>query len=256
MTTPKSIFVTGAASGIGRETALFFADKGWTVGIFDVNESGLTSLGEQIGEDRCIRMRMDVTDFDSVKSAVSAFTDKTGGRMDILFNNAGILRMGTLETIPLADQGLTIDINLKGMLNCIYAALDVLKQTEDARIINMSSGSAAYGIPDLAVYSATKHAVRGLTEALNIEFEPFDIYVCDIMPGYVATPMVTDAAVQAKSVEKLGVNITTDEIAQLVWKAAHNKKIHWPLGGSLVVSLILTLLPFLKRPMIKSSTGY
>ena len=256
MAPPKSIFVTGAASGIGRETALFFAKQGWMVGIFDVNESGLASLGEQIGEDRCILQKMDVTDFDSVKSAIAAFTNKTDGKMDILFNNAGILRMGTFESIPLEDQCLIADINFKGILNCINASLDVLKQTEGSRIINMSSGSAAYGIPDLAVYSATKHAVRGLTEALNIEFEPFDIYVCDIMPGYVATPMVTDAPVQAKSVEKLGVNITADEIAQLVWKAAHNKKIHWPLGGSLVVSLILTLLPFLKRPMIKSSTGY
>jgi NADP-dependent 3-hydroxy acid dehydrogenase YdfG len=149
-----------------------------------------------------------------------------------------------------------IDVNFKGILNCINASLDILKKTKDARVINMSSGSAAYGIPELAVYSSTKHAVRGLTEALNIEFEAYDIYVCDIMPAYVDTPMVTDAKVQAKSVEKLGINITANEIAQLVWKAAHKKKIHWAIGGSLVASMILSVFPFLKRPLIKSSAGY
>ena len=84
----------------------------------------------------------------------------------------------------------------------------------------MSSGSAGYGIPELAVYSSTKHAVKGITEALNIEFESYDIFVCDIMPNYVATPMVNDAEHQAKSVEKMGVNLTTQQVAEVVWKAA------------------------------------
>lgn len=256
MALSKSIFITGAASGIGRETALFFAKQGWLVGMFDVNEPGLALLAKQLGEDKCVTKQMDVTDYDSVKRAVAAFVEKSGGYMDILFNNAGILHMGRFESISLEDQWLTVDVNFKGVLNCINASLDVLKKTKDARIINMSSGSAAYGIPELAVYSSTKHAIRGLTEALNIEFEADDIYVCDIMPGYVSTPMVTEAEVMAKSVEKLGINITADEVARVVWKAAHKRKIHWQLGGSLLVSLILLLFPFLKRPFIKASTGF
>jgi NADP-dependent 3-hydroxy acid dehydrogenase YdfG len=256
MTSPNSIFISGAASGIGRETALFFARKGWIVGIFDIDEDGLSLLQSEIGGDNCYLQKMDVTNFEDVKSAVAAFVEKTGGKINVLFNNAGILRMGAFESISIKEQMMTVDVNFKGILNCVNAALEILKQTKDARIINMSSASAAYGIPELAVYSATKHAVRGLTEALNIEFEAYDIHVCDIMPGYVATPMVADATVQARSVEKLGVNIKADEIAQLVWKAAHKKKIHWPLGGSFLISMILTIFPFLKRSLIKSSAGY
>jgi len=81
MTDRKNIFVTGAASGIGRETARFFARQGWFVGIFDVNEEGLRALQSEIGENNCCLGRMDVTDPESVKKSVEAFTEQTGGRM-------------------------------------------------------------------------------------------------------------------------------------------------------------------------------
>lgn len=256
MSSLKSIFITGAASGIGKQTALHFSKKGWFVGISDINESGLAALAAEIGNQKSFAQKMDVTDFESVKETVNAFLAQTGGHMDVLFNSAGILRMGPFEAIAHTDQMLIVDINFKGILNCINASFPALRTTMGARIINMSSGSAAYGIPELAVYSATKHAVRGVTEALNIEFEGYDIFVCDIMPGYVSTPMVVDAQVKAKSIEKLGVNITPVQVAETVWKAAHKKKIHWQLGGSLPVSILLLLFPFLKRPFIKASTGY
>jgi NAD(P)-dependent dehydrogenase (short-subunit alcohol dehydrogenase family) len=256
MSSRKSIFVTGAASGIGKQTALYFGKKGWFVGISDLNENGLASLAAEIGNHNLFVKKMDVTDFENVKKTVDAFLEQTGGCMEVLFNSAGILRMGPFEAISHRDQMLTVDVNFKGILNCVNASFTALRTTKGARIINMSSGSAAYGIPELAVYSATKHAVRGLTEALNIEFEGYDIFVCDIMPGYVATPMVTDADVKARSIEKLGVHITPEQVAETVWKAAHKKKIHWQLGGSLPVSLLLLLFPFLKRPFIKASTGY
>ena len=256
MSASKNIFITGAASGIGRETALLFASKGWFVGIFDINEGPLEALQEEIGRKNCYLQQMDVTDFEDVQSAVNGFVEKTGGKMDVLFNNAGILRMGPFESISIKEQMMTVDVNFKGILNCINAALDILKHTKDARIINMSSASAIYGSPELAVYSSTKHAVKGLTEALNIEFESYDITVCDIMPIYVATPMVNEARHQAKSVEKLGVNLTADQVAEVVWKAANGKKLHWQMGGSIWTALLLTFFPFLKRPLVKASAGY
>jgi len=256
MFSKKSIFVTGAASGIGKQTALYFLQKGWYVGMTDIHEGGLTALQAQVNDQNTFTRKMDVTDFENVKETVDAFLQKTGGRMDVLFNNAGILRMGPFEAISQKDQAAIVDVNFKGVLNCINASFPALRTTKDARIINMSSGSAAYGIPEITVYSATKHAVRGLTEALNIEFEGYDIFVCDIMPAYVATPMVVDAPVKAKSVEKLGIALTPEQVAHTVWKAAHKKKIHWVLGGSPLLSLVLAFLPFLKRPLIKASTGY
>ena len=97
----KSIFITGAASGIGRETALLFGKKGWFVGIVDVNEEGLKTLQSEIGEANCFSKFMDVTDSESVQKALTAFTEKTGGQLDVIFNNAGIIEFGHFESVQI-----------------------------------------------------------------------------------------------------------------------------------------------------------
>jgi short-subunit dehydrogenase len=120
----------------------------------------------------------------------------------------------------------------------------------------MCSASAIYGIPELAVYSATKHAVKALTEALDIELEKYGITVSDILVPYVRTPLVTDADVKAFSIEKMGVHVEPRQVAETVWKAAHGSKIHWKMTGAL--KLLLSLFwafPFAKRSIIKSQTA-
>lgn len=116
----------------------------------------------------------------------------------------------------------------------------------------MSSASAVYGVPELATYSASKFAVRGLTEALSIEFEQYDITVSDIMAPYVQTPMLTEASRIATSVDRLGVNLTPEMVAKTVWKAAHGKKVHWKTG--FVLKLIVfasSCFPFANRTAIR-----
>ncbi len=251
----KNIFITGAASGIGRETALLFAKNGWFVGIVDVNEDGLVSLRSEIGEENCCLAVMDVTDLQSVGNAVEAFVGKTGGTMDVLFNNAGIAHMGPNEEIAIEDQHKIVDVNLKGILSCIHVGLPHLKNTPGARIISMCSASAIYGIPELAVYSSTKHAVKGLTEALDIELEKYGIIVSDILVPYVKTPMVTDPDIQAFSVKKMGVNVEAHQVAATVWKAAHGSRVHWKMTGALRLLLALFwVFPFAKRFIIKAQT--
>lgn len=249
----KSILITGAASGIGRETALYFAKKNWFVGLYDLNGKGAASLGEQIGQDNCCWGQMDVTCPDSVQKGVSLFARKTGQGLDLLFNSAGVLFMGLHENISLENQKKTVDINLMGTLNLIHACLPLLKTTKKAAIINMSSASAVYGTPELAVYSATKHAIRGLTEGLNIEFEPLDIHVSDIMVSFVATPMVLKADHRATSLTRLKAGITPQMVARAVFKTYHSKKVHWQVGGLLKVLIFSThLFPFAKRFLIKT----
>ncbi|MBI5586598.1 MAG: SDR family oxidoreductase [Deltaproteobacteria bacterium] len=254
MADSKSIFITGAASGIGRETALPFARRGWQVGLFDIDQAGLNSLQKAIGAGDSILQITDVTDPESVQRALETFADATGGRMDVLFNNAGTLHMGPHETIPLAGQQHIVDVNFKGVLNCIHFALPLLKNTPGARIINMSSASAFYGIPELAVYSATKHALSGLTEALDLELEPYGITVCDLQAPYVQTPMILAAEKQAFSVGKMGIKLTPDQIAKAVWKAAQQQKLHWKLGGPAIHFLFFLFwaFPFAKRRLVKS----
>ena len=165
----RSIFVTGAAAGIGRATAVLFARRGWLVGLYDVDEAGLARVAAEIGESATVRGRLDVADPRAFEPAIAAFGDRTGGRMDVLFNCAGILRMGAFDAIPIAEYERQVAINVLGPIYGIRAALPLLARGERPAIVTMSSASAQYGVPEMAVYSATKFFVRGLTEALELE---------------------------------------------------------------------------------------
>ena len=121
----------------------------------------------------------------------------------------------------------------------------------------MSSTSAEYGSPDHAVYSASKFFVKGLTEALNIEFEPLGIQVSAIIAPYVNTPMVNNASVKAASVQKLGVKIEANQVAQTVWKAAHGNKVIWRVGmDAVALNLLSRLFGSAAKPIVKNLTGY
>ena len=250
----KSIIVTGAASGIGRETAKLFAGKGWLVGIFDVNESGLESLEREIGASNCVLQVMSVSDVESVRKAMDGFAERTGGTVDVLFNNAGILKFGHFENVDIAESNRIVGVNLKGVLNCAHCCLKYLKATPGSRILNMASTSAIYGIPDLSVYSATKHAVCAMTEAWDIEFQKYGITVCDILAPFVNTPLL-DAPDKVYCVEKMGIDIEPTEVAETVWKAAHGNKLHWKIGTPTYLLMgLFWALPFTRRLIVKSLT--
>src|SRR5215469_10717557 len=186
----KSIFITGAASGMGRETAKLFANKGWFVGAFDVNTDGLKTLEQEIGADNCITRRLDVTDKADFDAAMKAFGEVTGGKLDVLFSNAGIGESGWFEDVPYEAAMRVVQVNLVGVINSIYAALPLLKQTPNSLCFITSSSSATYGMPRIAVYSATKHAVKGLTEALSVEFARHGVRVSDVLPGLIDTAII------------------------------------------------------------------
>ena len=246
----KTIVITGAASGIGLETALLFAKNGWFVGLFDINQTGLDDLAAGIGPESCFSRLMDVSDADSVKQGIDAFAEKTGGKIHVLFNNAGILKFGLFDKVPLQDHLRIIEVNFAGCITCIFHCLNYLKQTPGARIINMSSASSIYGIPDLSVYSATKHALSAMTEALNLELERHNIHVCDIRPPYVKTPLL-DSPEEIYSIKTMKVLLTPAYVAGRVWKAAHGRKLHWNIGATPALLLLFWLLPFVRRFAVK-----
>lgn len=249
----KSILITGAASGIGKETALLFAQNDWYVGIFDVNEAGLKNLESEIGKANCFSSIMDVADPDSVQKGIDAFASKTGGQLNVLLNNAGILKFGLFENVGLKDHHQIVDVNIKGCLSCIYYCLPYLKKTNDARIINMSSISSIYGAPELSVYASTKHALSAMTEALDIELEPYGIIVCDIKPPYVKTPMLKggENSKSLKILRVLGGQTNAGKIAKTVWKAAHKNKLHWKIGFTRLMAFHCWFLPFTVRFAVK-----
>jgi NAD(P)-dependent dehydrogenase (short-subunit alcohol dehydrogenase family) len=228
----KAIFVTGGASGLGREVSRFFAGKGWFVGIADVNAAGMAETADMLPAGQSSVHNLDVTDRDQWRLALSEFTEKSGGRIDVLFNNAGIGSGGPIQDMADADIDRMIAINFTGVVNGVRAGFDYLKATPNSCILNTSSAAGIYGSAGLSVYSATKFAVRGLTEAHDIELQPFGIKSRSLMPGFIDTNIL--AAVQDGSnmsgkdrLQAAGVEVSPVEIiGQAAWDAVHGNKVH------------------------------
>src|SRR5580704_3298819 len=146
-----SIFITGAASGMGRETARLFAREGWFIGAYDVQEGLLAGLEGEIGAANGVFERLDVTDREAYRAAIADFAQATGGRMDILFNNAGIGRGGPYEDMAWEDVMAVINVNLVGVLSGVHLALPLLKATPSSPCFPTSSSSAPLGMAGIAV---------------------------------------------------------------------------------------------------------
>ncbi|MET0271391.1 MAG: SDR family oxidoreductase [Phenylobacterium sp.] len=230
----KSIFITGAASGMGRETAKLFASKGWFVGAYDINEKALESLPDELGKGNCLVRRLDVTDRADYRAALDAFGPAAGGRLDILFNNAGIGRGGPFEQQPFEDILAVVQVNLIGVLIGIYEAIPLLKATPGSLCFTTSSSSATFGMPGIAVYSATKHAVKGLTEALSVEFKPLGVRVADVLPGLIDTPILPREAIENAPKEGMFRAIPAVEVAKVVWEAYQSDTLHWYVPPEIV----------------------
>ncbi|RVW09980.1 SDR family oxidoreductase [Prescottella agglutinans] len=232
LTPGSTVFITGAAAGIGRATALAFAARGCVVGAYDVDDEGLASLREEIVA-RGGRARtglLDVTDLDGWRARLAEFT--TDGRLDVLVNNAGVLSSGPFEDIPVDAHRRMLDINVGGTINGLLAAFPYLKRTPGAQVVNLGSASAIYGQPELATYGATKFAVRGLTEALDLEWSAHDIRVIDMWPLFVRTGMVR--GMSTGSTRSLGVRLTAQDVADAIVAATGHRgripKVHFAVG--------------------------
>ncbi|MGV6805189.1 MAG: SDR family oxidoreductase [Ruegeria sp.] len=186
----KTIIVTGASSGIGRATAELFLNEGWVVGLIARRADILQELAGQF--DNGVALTADVTDPDAVSSAFDTFSAKVG-RLDVLFNNAGIFAPGgTIDEIALDDWYQSVNVNLNGMFLCARAAFGAMRhQTpQGGRIIN--NGSIAAHVPraDSVHYTATKHAITGLTRSLSLDGRAFGIACGQIDIGNARTQMV------------------------------------------------------------------
>ncbi len=227
--TRKSIFITGAASGMGLETARLFAAGGWFVGGYDLNEAGLKALQAELGANNCIVRRLDVAEREAYREALAEFATATGGRMDVLFNNAGIGKAGLFDQQSFDDIMAVVNVNFIGVLNGIHLAAPLLKATPNALCFSTSSSSATFGMPGIAVYSATKHAVKGLTEALSTEFARYGVRVADTLPGLIDTPLIPDALRTTAASSGMFRLIHPVEVAKAVWASYHDEpaKLHW-----------------------------
>lgn len=230
----KSIFITGAASGMGRETARLFAGKGWFVGGYDVNEAGLGALRDELGADNCLVRPLDVTNREDYRAALMSFGEATDGKLDLLYNNAGIGRGGPFADQPFEDVIAVVQVNLMGVLIGIHEAIGLLKATPGSLCFTTSSSSATFGMANIAVYSATKHAVKGLSEALSVEFKAYGVRVADVLPGVIDTPILPPGVAAAAPKDGMFRAIPPIEVARVVWEAYHADTLHWYVPPELV----------------------
>jgi NADP-dependent 3-hydroxy acid dehydrogenase YdfG len=238
MSDKKSVFITGAAAGIGRATALTFAKKGYLVGAYDIDEVGLKSLADEIDQlgATVVTGHLDVTDADEMAQRVAEFAEAASGRLDVMINNAGILLAGRFEDVAVKAHHREIDTNTKGVVNGLHAAFPYLRSTPGAVVVNLSSASAIYGQAELANYSATKFFVRAITEALDIEWHRYGIRVVAMWPLYVQTAMTHD--IKTGTTESLGIRLTAQDIADDIVKAVEPSwprrlihQVHFPVGS-------------------------
>lgn len=225
----KCIFITGAASGIGLATARLFAEKGWFVGGYDIDENGLNELQTELGQENCMTAVLDISDRSQYATVMNEFSAYSGGRLDLLFNNAGIGAPAMFDEQSFEDLIKPITINLIGTINGIHLAIDLLKATHNSLCFTTASASAIFGLPGLATYSASKHGLRGLTESLSIEFEPLGVRIADVLPGVTDTPILGEEGRAAAATEGPFRLIPPSDIANVVWAAYHDdsKRLHW-----------------------------
>ncbi len=218
----RSIFLTGAASGMGAATARRFTREGWFVGCHDVDARGLEDLRAELGDEAGSYTVLDVTDASAFAEAITAFAATTDQTMDVLHNNAGIIAQGAFDEMEWTTIERIVRVNLFGVMIGVRAALPILKATPNALCFTTCSASAIFGSGGLAAYSVSKHALRGLTEALSIEFARFGIRVGDVLPGIIETAMVSPEVKPLLPLEGPWRLMPAEAVADAVWDAYHD----------------------------------
>lgn len=230
----KFIVVTGAGSGIGHATATLFIEKGWFVGGYDIDGAGLDILSKKYGPDNCVVETLDVTNISDFRSALRRFCGKSNGKLDVLYNNAGVLEITPFANMEFETIVRQINVNLIGVIAGIYEGLPFLKSTDNSLCFTTSSSTAIVGAPGAAIYSATKHAVKGLTESLSVEFAEFGIRVADVLPGQVDTDLLPQRMKKSAPKDGMWRLIPPKVVAETVWRAYHSDRLHWYVPKELV----------------------
>ncbi len=186
----KVIVITGASSGLGEAAAKHLSEQGAVVVLGARRIERIQSLAKEItaAGGKALAIETDVTSHQQVKALVDAAV-KEYGRIDVIINNAGLMPQSLLERLKIDEWDRMIDVNIKGVLYGIAAALPYMKEQKAGHIINVSSVAGHKVRAGGAVYSATKHAVRVISEGLRMEVKPYNIRTTIISPGAVDTEL-------------------------------------------------------------------
>lgn len=201
----KNVFLTGAASGIGRATAVLAAAEGATLFLTDVTQDGLIEVVAEItasGGDVAYASPVDISDHDGVRAMATEITHDHGA-MDVVMNIAGIASWGTVSALPHSTWTRVIDVNLIGPISVLeYLVPPMIESGRGGHVVNVSSAAGIIGMPWHAAYSASKFGLRGVSEVLRFDLAPHRIGVSLVCPGGVDTGLTE--TVQIAGVDTTG----------------------------------------------------
>jgi NADP-dependent 3-hydroxy acid dehydrogenase YdfG len=214
----KVVVITGASSGLGEAAARHLARHGAKLVLGARRLERLQAVAKELALGDDVAVRTDVTDYEQVKHLVDHAV-QLHGRLDVILNNAGVMPQSLLERGKVEEWDRMIDVNIKGVLYGIAAALPYMKAQKAGHIINVSSVAGHKVAPGGTVYSATKHAVRVISEGLRQEVKPYNIRTTVISPGAVATELpdsITDPDIAERIRLIYEIAIPADSFADMV----------------------------------------
>lgn len=247
MTDQPVLLITGASSGIGAATARYFGSRGYRVVLAARRLERLEELADEINQagGEALPVVVDVTNPEQVQALVSRTLERFK-RIDVLFNNAGFGRLNWLETLdPQIDVEALLQVNLHAVVRVTQAVLPVMIAQKNGHVINMSSVAGFIAPPTFSIYSASKFALRGFTEALRREVGFFGIRVSGIYPG----PVITEFSQHTRAARKTGFRmpgwlvLSADDVAQAVWNLVQHPR------RTVVIPAIMHLAIWLNRAL-------
>lgn len=217
----KVVVITGASSGMGEVAARHLSSLGAIVVLGARRADRIEKLAGELNENggKALAIAVDVTSLNQVKNLVDSTVEKFG-RVDVILNNAGIMPLSPMDRLNVEEWDKMIDVNIKGVLNGIAAVMPHMMEQKSGQIINTSSVAGHKIFGGSAVYSATKFAVRALTEGLRMEVKPYNIRTTIVCPGAVKTELlehISEADIQQANQDYVGaVGISPDSFARVV----------------------------------------
>ena len=240
----KVAVITGAGSGIGRALARQLALSGCHLALSDVNAQGLEETVALMdkGDIRLVHHRVDVTDRAAVK-AYAAELESEFGAIDLLFNNAGIAgKHAPMQDYEYSDFEKVLDVNLWGTICCTKEMLPLLLRAGEPQLVNFSSILGLVAVARNGAYTASKFAVRGYTEALQLEFADSHLHVSCVHPGFIATNIAVAANASAEMIETFKIRgMSPDHCARIILKSVAKRR------RRIVVTPLAHALDYLQR---------
>ena len=263
----RTAVITGAANGIGRAIAISLARRGCHVALADIDESGLADTSKLVQRDglRVSQHRLDVADRNAVADLPRVIAAEHRS-VDLLVNNAGVAVGGTFEQVSEEDFEWLFEINFWGVVRMTRAFLPLLRKSDDARVVNLSSIYGVVAPPEQTAYSASKFAVRGFSESLRHELQASGIGVTVVHPGGVATSIAEKARVPAGvSEEEIArrheryrklLRMPPEVAGELIVRGVERRQSRVLVGSDAkAISLIARLLPTSYWKVLARKTG-